>query len=339
MTRKRHHIFTGALVALIAGPAVAEGEVNLYSSRHYDTDERLYSDFEEATGITVNRIEGEADELIARLSAEGANSPADVFLSVDAGRMWRADQAGVLSPVSSEVLDARIPAALRHPDGHWFGLSTRARMIFFDKDVVAEPLETYADLADPKFNDMICIRSSSNIYNQSLLGAIIAHDGAEAAEAWAAGVKANMARDPQGGDTDQLRGVVSGECAIAVANSYYFARGLAGDVKGLTEGIQRLGWVFPNQDSTGTHVNISAGAVAAHAPNRENAIAFLEYLASDQAQEYLAAGNNEYPVVQGVSRVGALEQLGDFTADDLNLSALGENQPRAQEIFNKVGWE
>ena len=339
MAHHRIPVFALALIAIGAGSAWAQGEVNLYSSRHYDTDERLYADFEAATGITVNRIEGEADELIARMVAEGANSPADVFLSVDAGRMWRADQAGVLSPVDSDVLEARIPAALRHPEGHWFGLSTRARMIFFDKERVTQPPETYADLADPAYKGMVCIRSSSNIYNQSLMGAMIAHLGAEEAEDWAAGVVANMARDPQGGDTDQLRGIVSGECAIAVANSYYFARGLAGGVDGLSEGIQGIGWVFPDQDGNGTHVNVSAGAVAAHAPNRENAVAFLEYLVSDQAQEYLAAGNHEYPVVQGVERIGTLDQLGDFKADDLNLAVLGENQPQAQEIFNHVGWE
>ncbi len=336
------HLKSIAMIAILAanaGTAFAEGELNLYSSRHYDTDERLYSDFEKATGITINRIEGNADELIARMQAEGPNSPADVFLTVDAGRIWRAEQAGLLSEVGSKTLTEKVPAALRHPDGKWFGYSTRARLIYFAKDRVENPPSSYADLADDAYKGKICIRSSSNIYNQSLLGSIIAHEGAEAAEAWAAGVLANMGRAPQGGDTDQLRGIVSGECDIAVANSYYFVRGLVGTVDGLTDGIDNIGWVFPNQEGTGTHVNISGGAVAAHAPNRENAIKFLEYLTTDQAQQYFSAGNNEYPVVEGVEKVSALEKLGTFKWDELNLSALGKNQAKAQEVFNRVGWE
>ncbi|MHA3914782.1 Fe(3+) ABC transporter substrate-binding protein [Halovulum sp. GXIMD14793] len=326
-------------LGLFAGSAVAQGELNLYSSRHYDTDEKLYSDFEEQTGIKINRIEGKADELISRLMAEGDNSPADVLLTVDAGRIWRADNAGLLSQVDSEVLSSRVPAALRHPDGKWFGFSTRARVIYYAKDRVDTPPQTYAALADPQYKGKICIRSSSNIYNQSLLASIVEHSGEEAATDWAKGVLANMARDPQGGDTDQLRGVVSGECDIAIGNTYYFVRGLTGQVDGLTEGIENIGWVFPDQDGNGTHVNVSAGGVVKNAPNRENAIKFLEYLTTESAQQYFAAGNNEYPVVEGIEKVSALESLGDFKRDDLNLSALGANQTTAQKIFNAVGWE
>ena len=258
---------------------------------------------------------------------------------MDAGRIWRAEEAGLLDSVASDDLTSRIPAALRHPDNRWFGVSTRARMIFFAKDRVAEPPQSYADLADPKYKGMVCARSSSNIYMQSLLAAQIAHNGADAARDWAAGLKANLARDPQGGDTDQLRGIISGECDIALANSYYFARALRVDVKGLSDEIDSIGWVFPDQDGTGTHVNISAGGVLKSAPNRANAILFLEYLVSDSAQAYLAAGNDEFPVVAGVGKSASVVQLGEFRSDDLNLSALGINQAEAQKIYNQVGYE
>jgi iron(III) transport system substrate-binding protein len=328
-----------AALAAFAAPARAEGEVNIYSSRHYDTDERLYSDFTEATGIKINLIEGKEDELIERMKAEAANSPADVFITADAGRLWRADQAGLLSAVESEVLNERVPESLRHPEGHWFGISKRARVIFYDKDKVSEPPQTYAALADPKYKGLLCARSSSNIYMLSLLGAYIAHNGDEAAKAWAQGLKDNLARDPQGGDTDQLRGIVSGECGIAIANTYYFARGIAGQVDGLTEGIDKIGVVFPDQDGNGTHVNISGAGVTAHAPNRDNAVKLLEYFTSDSAQAYFANGNNEYPVVDGVAASSVVEGLGSFKADTLNLNELGKNQARAQEIYNEVGYK
>lgn len=327
-----------AATVFAAGPALAGGEVNIYTSRHYDTDERLYTEFTEQTGITVNRIDAGADELIERMKAEGTASPADVFITTDAGRMWRADEAGLLAAVSSETLETAIPDHLRHPDGHWFGISARARIIFYDREVVAEPPTTYADLADPRYKGMICTRSSSNIYMLSLLAAQIARHGEEAAKDWAEGVMANLARDPQGGDTDQLRGIVSGECAIALANSYYFARALRTDVSGLSSDTARIGWVFPDQDGAGAHVNVSAAAVAAHAPNRENAIAFLEYLVSESAQVYFAEGNDEYPVIASVPVSGPAASLGKFGADDLPLEALGEHQTRAQEIYNEIGY-
>jgi len=332
---------TALALVLTASAAFAEGEVNIYSSRHYDTDERLYADFTAATGITINRIEGNADELIERMRAEGANSPADILITVDAGRIWRAEEAGLLSPVASEVLDTRIPAALRDPAGHWFGFSTRARVIFFDKYKVQNPPQTYAALADPAYKGMVCMRSATNIYSLSLLSAIIANDGEEAARAWAQGVKDNLAREPEGGDTDQLRGVLSGQCPIAISNTYYFARAIRTEVEGLTpaDGFDRIGWTFPDQGGHGTHVNISGAGVAANAPNRDNAIAFLEYLASDQAQAYFADGNDEYPVVEGVALAASVAGLGSFTRDDLNLAELGRNQALAQTIYNDLGWK
>ncbi|MBU4529934.1 MAG: Fe(3+) ABC transporter substrate-binding protein [Hoeflea sp.] len=328
-----------AAFAALAAPAHAEGEVNIYSSRHYDTDARLYSDFTEATGIKINLIEGKEEELMERMKAEGANSPADVFITADAGRLWRADQMGLLSPVDSEVLNERLPESLRHPDGHWFGISKRARVIFYDKEKVTEPPQTYAALADPKYKGLVCTRTGSNIYMLSLLGAYIANNGDEAAKTWAQGLKDNLAREPQGGDTDQLKGIVSGECAIAVANTYYFARGIASQVDGLSEGVDKIGIVFPDQDGNGTHVNISGAGVAAHAPNRDNAVKLLEYFTSDSAQSYFANGNNEYPVVEGIAASSVVEGLGSFTADTLNLNELGKNQARAQEIYNEIGYK
>lgn len=320
-------------------PALADGELNLYSSRHYDTDERLYSDFEDATGITINRIEASADELIERMSSEGANSPADILMTVDAGRLYRADQLGLFQPYDSDELEQRVPSYLRHPDGHWYGFSQRARVIFYARDRVENPPLTYQDLADPRYDGMVCARSSGNIYMLSLLAALIDHMGEAAAQEWAEGFYGNFARAPEGGDTDQLRALVSGECDIVVGNTYYFARAVRTDVSGVSaEDQENIGWVFPNQESTGAHVNISGAGIAAHAPNADNAALFLEYLASDQAQEYFSAGNDEYPAVMGTALSPSVASLGLFRQDTLNLTALGENQALAQEIYNRVGY-
>jgi iron(III) transport system substrate-binding protein len=337
---RRVRIATAAIIAgALASPAVAQEVLNLYSSRHYDTDERLYADFEAATGITINRIEGNADELIARIVAEGANSPADVLITVDAGRLWRAVEQGVFAPVESEILAARIPEHLRHPDNLWFGFSQRARIFFYDKEAVDRPPVSYEELADPRFRGMICMRSSSNIYSQSLLASIIAHQGEEAAQEWAAGLLANLARAPQGGDTDQLRAILSGECPIAVSNTYYFARAIRTEVDGLSEGIDRIGWVFPNQGDRGAHVNISGAGMVATAKNRDAAVQFLEYLASDQAQQYFSEGNDEFPTVPGVGLGASVARLGLFQQDTLGLEALGENQAAAVRIYDMVGFK
>ncbi|WP_305967620.1 MULTISPECIES: Fe(3+) ABC transporter substrate-binding protein [unclassified Mameliella] len=328
-----------AVTGLVPGLASAQGEVNLYSSRHYDTDERLYSDFEDATGITINRIEGNADELIARMQAEGRNSPADILLTVDTSRLERAKDAGVLQPIESAVLEARVPGYLQDAENEWFGFSQRSRIIFYDKNDVTEPPATYQDLADPKYKGQVCIRSGTNAYMQTLLAALVEHMGEEAARDWAAGVVANFARDPQGGDTDQLRGIVSGECDVVLSNTYYFARSIRTEVDGLSDSRDMIGWVFPNQDGTGAHMNLSGGGVAAHAPNKENAIKFLEYLASDQAQKYFSAGNDEYPAVPGVGLSPSVAELGFFKPDDVDLSAVAKQIPTAQKLFNEVGWK
>ncbi|MEL6958075.1 MAG: extracellular solute-binding protein [Pseudomonadota bacterium] len=339
MTTKSTFV-TLAVAAVTGTSAVAEGELNLYSSRHYDTDERLYSDFTEATGITINRIEGKADELIERMKSEGANSPADILLTVDTSRLERAKDAGVLQSIESGTLEDLIPANLQDDDNQWFGFSQRARIIFYDKNDVANPPKSYVDLADPAFKGKVCHRSSSNVYSQTLLASVIANHGEEAAKGWAQGVVDNFARDPQGGDTDQLRGLVSGECDISISNTYYFARAIRKDVDGLpADARANIGWVFPAQNGEGAHMNLSGGGVAANAPNKDNAIKFLEYLASAQAQQYFSAGNDEYPAVPGVAISPSVATLGLFRPDDLDATTIANNVPKAQAIFNEVGWE
>lgn len=323
------------------GAAVADnGEVNLYSSRHYDTDLALYEDFTRATGIKVNRIEADADALIERIQSEGEFSPADVLVTVDAGRLWRAEEAGVLAPITSAVLEDRIPAHLRHPDGLWFGLSTRARIIIYNKAAGAPTgITTYADLANPAFKGDICMRSSSNIYNISLLSSIIAHRGAAAAQTWATGVVANFAKAPQGNDTSNIEAVAAGECRISLVNTYYLARFAAGDAKAKAKAVfKQVGVIFPDQAGDGTHVNISGAGVVKTAPNRANAIKFLEYLTSESAQRYFADGNNEYPAAAGLKANSAVEQLGAFKADTLNAAEIGRNQAEAVRIFDRAGW-
>lgn len=337
MTRPISTLLAASILASTATMATAQ-ELNIYSSRHYDTDEALYSGFEEATGITINRIEGDADELMARMQAEGRNSPADIFITVDVSRLNRAVDAGLLQPVDSDVLEARIPANLQDAENRWFGFSQRSRILFYNTDLVDTPPATYADLADPAYEGLVCIRSSTNTYNQTLLASIIAHEGEEAARDWAEGVVRNFARSPQGGDTDQIRGVASGECGVAVSNTYYYVRSLRDQVDGVTEHLDVIGYVFPDQDGNGAHMNVSGAGVAVHSPNREAAVAFLEYLASDAAQVYFSSGNNEYPAVEGVEMVEELAGLGEFVADDVDLSDVAANLGTAQRIFNQVGW-
>jgi iron(III) transport system substrate-binding protein len=329
----------GLAFALAASGAAAQ-EVNLYSSRHYDTDVALYDTFTEQTGIVVNLIEGDADQLLERIKAEGRNSPADVLITVDAGRLWRADQAGILQPVSSPVLEQAIPAELRHPEGKWFGFSQRVRGIVYAKDRV-DPSEItrYEDLADPKWQGRICIRSSTNVYNQSLVASMIEADGIEATEAWAKGLVDNLARPPQGGDTDQIQAVAAGECDVAVVNHYYFVRLLESEAAEERAIGDKVGILFPNQDGRGAHANISGAGVIATAPNKDNAVKFLEYLTTPQAQTYFAQGNYEFPVVEGVKLDQVLEQWGAIKTDAINAAKLGENNPDAVKLMDRVGWK
>jgi iron(III) transport system substrate-binding protein len=332
-------LLTGLLLS--AGALGQDKVVNIYSSRHYQTDEALYTGFTKATGIKVNRIEAGEDALIERIRNEGARSPADVLITVDAGRLWRAEQLGLFQPVKSEILESRIPANLREPGGHWFGFSQRARVIAYNKDKVRpDEIQTYEALAEPKWKGRVCMRSSTNIYNLSLMGALIDHLGEEKAEAWAKAVRANLAQEPKGGDTDQLKAVAAGQCDVTVSNQYYYARLARSEKPEERQVAERIGIVFPNQKSWGTHVNISGAGVLKHAPNREAAVKFLEYLASDEAQRYFADGNNEWPVVPNVKVDNpVLNALGKFKRDRLNVSVLGRNQPSSQKIYDRVAWK
>ena len=331
-----------AFVAGVPQPAFAQEKVvNLYSARHYQTDEALYTNFTKATGIKINRIEGGEDALMERVRNEGPNSPADVLITVDVGRLWRAEAMGLFAPVKSKLLESRIPANYRDPNGNWFGFSTRARIIAYNKNrIQPSQLKNYEDLADPRFKGRICTRSASHIYNLSLMGSIIGALGEEKAEAWAKGVAANLARQPKGGDTDQLRAVAAGECDLAISNTYYYARLLRSDKAEDKKLTETVGVIWPNQNDRGTHVNISGGGMLKYAPHREAAIKFLEYLVSNDAQLYFADGNNEWPVVTSVTNNNpALKALGSFKADPLNIAVIGKNQPLAQKIFDRVGYK
>jgi iron(III) transport system substrate-binding protein len=335
--------FAVAALALTVASAAwgQEKVVNVYSARHYQTDEALYTNFTKATGIKVNRIEAGEDAIIERIRNEGARSPADVMITVDAGRLWRAEQLGLFQPVKSTLLESRIPTNLREPSGLWFGFSTRARVIAYNKDKVRPgEISTYEELADPKWRGRVCMRSSTNVYNLSLMGALIDHLGEAKAEAWAKGVHANLAQEPKGGDTDQLKAVAAGQCDVTVSNQYYYARLARSDKPDEKQIAERLGVVFPNQSSWGTHVNISGAGVVKNAPHRDNAIKFLEYLASDSAQRYFADGNNEWPVVPSVKVENpVLNALGDFKRDRVNVAVLGKNQPSSQKIYDRVAWK
>lgn len=333
-----------ALLATLLVPLAATAQdkvVNIYSSRHYQTDEALYSGFTKLTGIKVNRIEAGEDALIERVRNEGARSPGDVLITVDAGRLWRAQELGLFQPVRSAVLESRIPQAFREPDGQWFGFSMRARVLAYSKAKVRpDELRRYENLADAKWKGRICARSATNIYNLSLMGALVDRLGEAKAQDWAKAVRANLAREPKGGDTDQLKAVAAGECDVAISNHYYYAR-LARSQKPDEKAIaEKLGVALPGLGGTGTHVNISGAGVLKHAPHRDAAIKFLEYLSSDEAQRYFAEGNNEWPVVPSARVTNpVLSAFGEFQYDPINVAVLGRNQPLAQKIFDRAGWK
>lgn len=326
-------ILAALAVLSTAGPALAQGELNVYSSRHYDSDDNLYALFTEQTGIAVNRIEDEADILIERIRSEGELGAADVFITVDAGRLARADDADVFQPLEVAAVEEKVPANLRTED--WTALSTRARIIFYDRQDVTEPPRTYAELADPVWRGKVCTRSSSNVYMQSLLASIIVNEGEAAARAWAEGVLANLARDPAGGDTDQLTAIVSGECDVVLSNHYYFARMLA---QGDAEAKARIGVVWPNQETNGTHVNVSGIGIVKTAPNAQNARRFVEFVLSDEAQKLIADQNFEYPVVDGVEASQIARDLGAFAADEVAIGEIAGASAAAQRIYDEVGY-
>jgi iron(III) transport system substrate-binding protein len=327
--------------AFSTGSLAQEKVLNLYSSRHYETDEALYTNFTKQTGIKINRIEGGEDPLIERIRNEGDKSPADVLITVDAGRLWRAEQMGLFQPVKSKVLESRIPASYRHPDRLWFGFSARARIIAYNKGQVKPgDIANYEDLANPKWKGKICTRSAGHVYNLSLMSSLVNYNGEAKTEEWAKAVAGNLARSPKGGDTDQLKAAAAGECDIALSNTYYYFRLLRSQNPDERAIAEKLGVLLPNQGNRGTHVNISGAGVLKHAPNKEAAIRFLEYLASDEAQNYFANGNNEWPVVPSVKpNNAALATIGKFKTDSLNLAVIGKNQPTAQKIADRSGFK
>ncbi|WP_370691607.1 extracellular solute-binding protein [Herminiimonas sp.] len=322
-----------------------EKVLNLYSARHYQTDEVLYANFTKQTGIKINRIEADDNALFERLKTEGKNSQADVIVMVDAARIWRAEIEGFFQPVQSKILNTRIPANLRGKDDgqgpEWFGFSTRARVIVYNKATVnPADVATYESLADPVNKGKVCTRSGSHPYNLSLIGSMIERNGEKATEQWAKGMVANFARPPRGGDTDQIKGVASGECGVAIANSYYYVRLLRSTKPEDIAAMKNVGFIWPNAKTSGTHFNIAGGGIAKNAPHREAAVKFLEYLASDQAQAYFADGNNEWPAVKTAKvKNEALESLGNYKMENISIASIGKNQIAAQRILDRVGYK
>jgi iron(III) transport system substrate-binding protein len=342
---KRRVLMSSGLVfgagVMIARQSTAQaGTLNFYSARHYNTDEALYGNFADLTGIKINRVDAEPDPLVERLRAEGDKSPCDVFITTDAGRIERARQMGLVQAISSKTLEAAVPAHLRDSDGYWFGFSKRARVILYNKAKV-QPSEvtTYESLADPKWKGRLLVRTSGHIYNQSLTGSLLAALGPEKTAAWAKGIAANLARAPRGGDTDQIKAIAAGEADLCLANTYYFANLLRSKKAEDRELAAKVGVVFPNQADRGTHVNISGGAVARYAPNKDAAVKFLEYLVSARAQRYFAEGNSEYPVIAGVELSPELKSLGAFKEDPINARVYAQNNAEALKIMDRAGWK
>jgi iron(III) transport system substrate-binding protein len=341
-TRRSLLLSAAGLAGMSALPlrrARADGEVNIYSARHYPADEQLFARFTEETGIAVNQIKGTGSELMERIKLEGEQSPCDLFVTVDAGNLWRAQDQGIYQPVSSPELEKHIPANLREPSGLWFSFAKRARVFVYDTaKVKPEDLSTYEDLAGEKWRKRVLIRSSNNIYNQSLVASLIHNDGADAAQAWCNGIVANMARPPKGGDIDQINALVAGEGDIAISNTYYFARMLSGDDDALKAKLATCKVFFPNQATRGTHVNVSGAGVAKYAPNKDNAIRFLEFMISPEAQAIFAGANFEYPVRDGAEQAAVIASWGDFKEDEINVVELGRNNAQAVMLMDRAGW-
>lgn len=318
----------------------AASEVNVYSARKEALIKPLLSRFTEQTGIKVNLVTGKADALLKRLESEGRNTPADILITTDAGRLHRAHQANVLQAIKSQTLEKVIPSIYREPNGYWYGLSVRSRPIFYVKGKVdSANLSTYEDLTKPQFKRQICIRSSNNIYNQSLVASMISANGIAATEKWATGLVKNMARPPRGGDRDQIRAAAAGQCNIAIANSYYFAAMMAGKKAKDKAAASKMAIFWPNQSGRGAHVNISGAGITKHASNRDNAILLLEFLANKESQKWYAENNHEYPIRKDVEASALLKSWGEFKSDAVNLSILGKNNPDAVKLMDRAGWK
>lgn len=330
-----------ALLTVTPAAAEAAETVNIYSAQQEHLIRPVLDAFEEKTGIDVKLSTGKAPALAARLESEGERTPADIFMTADIGNIYQAKERGLLQPVSSDILRERLPAYLQDDSGFWYGFTVRARAVFYNKDVTdGETLKRYSDIAGEEWRDALLIRSSSNMYNQSLLAWLIQGAGEEAAKQWAQGVVANMAREPQGGDTDQLRALAAGEGKIAVANTYYYGRLVAGDDDMRDERvIEKVGVIFPEGPDGGTHINIRGGGVTAHAKNKENAVKLLEYFVSDEAQRMFADLNFEYPAVASVPVPEALKDLGTFRYSETPLEEIGARNADAVRIADGAGWK
>ena len=325
---------------VLASSLYASSEVNVYSHRHYDTDKKLFKMFEEKTGIKVNVVKAKASALIKRMESEGAKSPADVLITVDAGRLFQAKQKDLLQSINSNYLTTNIPSTYRDKDNKWFALTKRARVaVYRIGSGMESKLSTYEDLADPKFKGQIMVRSSNNIYNQSLMAAMIAHNGEEFAKKWAEGVVANMAKKPKGNDRYQVKAVANGIGSVAIANTYYIGKMVNNKDESQRESVKKVKIFFPKFENGGTHINVSGAGVAKYAPNKENAVKFIEFMASKDAQELFAKGNYEYPVLAGVKSSDLVSSWGQFKDDTISINTLGENNKAAVKIFDQAGWK
>jgi iron(III) transport system substrate-binding protein len=327
-------------LALLASANVLAEEVNVYSAREEQLIKPLLDAFSKDTGIKVNLVTGDDDPLLERLKREGANSPADVLITADAGRLYRATQNGSLQAIQSATLNQAVPANLRDPENRWFGLTYRARVIFYNKDKVKPTeLSTYEALADPQWHGRVCVRSSNSIYNQSLLASMIQADGIAQAENWAKGLVNNFARAPSGGDRDQIKAVAAGQCDVALANTYYYAQMLYGKDASQKAAASKVGLFWPNQNNRGTHINVSGAGVTTSAKNKENAVKLLEYMVLDDAQRWYSSTNGEFPVKPGIAASPELQSWGNFKRDPVNLSVLGKNNAQAVILMDKAGWQ
>ena len=335
---KHNFLFTSLFILIVAAPISAQ--INLYTHRHYDSDKILFEKFTKETGIKINVIKGSADQLIQRMISEGKNSPADILLTVDAGRLHRAKEAGVLQSVNSETIDKNVPSEMRDPDGFWYGLTVRARVIVYAKDRInSNELSTYEDLATAKWKGKIAIRSSGNIYNQSLMASLIEANGSRRALRWAIGIRKNMARAPRGNDRDQVRAVAAGLADIAVVNTYYLGILANSKEKKDRDVFNKVSVFFPNQNNRGTHINISGAGIAKYSKNKSDAIKFIEFLTSPEAQETFGKVNYEYPLFIENNKSDLLKSWGTFKADKQNLSILGIRNSEAVKLFDRADWK
>ena len=334
----RLFLICSLVVTMWAGMAKADGEVNIYSHRQQFLLQPFLDRFTEATGIQTNVVFA-AKGLAQRLAAEGKASPADLVLTVDISRLSEYADMGLFQPVQSDVLDEAIPAHLRGEGDIWFGLSKRARIIAISKErVAADEISRIEDLADPKWKGRICTRKGSHVYNRALLASMVAHHGEAEAQKWAEALVANLARRPQGNDRAQAKAIYSGECDVAIMNHYYYGKMLTSDEAEQRDWADAITLIFPNQSDRGAHINISGGGVAKYAPNKQNAIAFLEFLVSDEAQRLYGDINFEYAVTDTAPMSEALAQWGQVKGDDLPIEALAKNAKTAQMIIDRVGW-